>query len=276
MTFTTTILLFLLNLSVIGYVAHRSRVAIRGLWARGENLQDQIQSAKMTWNASNNQIYSDLASHIHGKPIRFRSQHGEDVYLWNYFDRKCNGLCVEVGAFDGKSCSNTFAFETLGWKCTLVEPDPEMANRCRENRPQSRVVQAAAGDRHATGTITFNQVRTDADWAGMMSFTEADPTHLAKCRRLGAEIEEITVPHMCLNDILRDVEEPIDFITIDVEGHEMEVLDGFDLDRFQPRVIVTECTYDRKEDRVGKYLESRGYNRGVTIGCNTFFSRESA
>ena len=274
MTMTAILIVGLLNLVCVGFVAFRSRKAVRGLWIRSENLQQQIQAQGVARNADHCQVYSDLASYIHDKPIRFQSQHGEDVYLWNYFGRKCGGVCVEVGAFDGKSCSNTFAFETLDWKCILVEPDPEMAARCRANRPNSCVVQAAVGDRDASGTITFNEVRADADWVGMMSFTEANPTHLEKCRRLGARIQEISVPYRSLNDILADIEGPIDFITIDVEGHELDVLDGFDLERYRPTVIVTECTYDRDEDTVGQYLESRGYQRTVTIGCNSFFVRQ--
>jgi len=274
MTMTTILIVGLLNLVCVGFVAYRSRNAIRGLWLRSENLQEQIQAANIARNVAHCQVYSDFASHVHEKPICFQSQHGEDVYLWNYFERKCDGVCVEVGAFDGKSCSNTFAFEMLGWKCVLVEPDPDMADRCSENRPNSRIVQAAAGGRNASGTITFHKVKADADWAGMMSFTEADPTHLEKCRRLGAFIQEISVPHRSLNDILAELGGPIDFVSIDVEGHEMDVLDGFDLERFRPTVIVTECTYDRATDTVGQYLESQGYQRTVTIGCNSFFVRQ--
>ncbi len=270
---TATVAMFVVSLVCILLVAFRTRRAIRGLWSRLENLQQQLRAARIAQNEASNQVYSDLASHIHNKTISFQSQHGEDVFLWNYFERKSDGTCVEVGAFDGKSCSNTYAFEALGWKCILVEPDPEMADRCRMNRPESDVVQAAVGGRDASGTITFNKVRSDADWSGMMSFTEADPVHLEKCKRLNASIESVTVPHRSLNEILKDVTGPIDFMTIDVEGHEMEVLDGLDLERFRPTVLVTECTYDRERDLVGQYLAARNYERVTTVGCNHFFTR---
>jgi FkbM family methyltransferase len=268
--------LFVLNILLTGAVLYRSRTAIRGLWLRVENLQEQIQAGRIQLNSSMNALQSDFASQFHGKRISFESQHGEDVFLWKFFDRKTVGQCVEIGAFDGKACSNTYAFEMLGWKCILVEPDPEIVQRCRENRPGSKVIQAAIGPGSASGSIVFHKVRSEASWAGMMSFTEADSTHVAKCRKMGAKIEEISVPYRSLNDVLADVEGPIDFVTIDVEGYELEVLDGFDLQRFRPTVIVTECTYDREDDLIGGYLTSRGYRRETTIGCNHFFVRMAA
>ena len=253
----------------------RSRRAVRSLWARVENLQEQIQAMRIQSNAQMNGIYSEFASQLHGKSVLFHSQHGEDVFLWKFFERKTEGLCIEVGAFDGKQCSNTFAFEMLGWQSILIEPDPEMAQRCRENRPGSRVVQAAIGPASAAGTIAFQKVRTAADWSGMMSFTDGNPDHLEKCRRMGATIEEVAVPYRSLNDVLAGSESPIDFVSIDVEGHELDVLDGFDLEKFRPGVIMTECTYDRDNDLVGEYLKARRYRRLTTIGCNHVFVRSS-
>ena len=263
------------HLLLLVFVAARFRKSLRSLWTRIENLQEQIQGTRIQINTSNNALQGELASQFHGKPVIFESQHGEDVFLWKLFNRKSKGLCVEVGAFDGKSCSNTFAFESLGWDCILVEPDPEMAQRCRENRPASQVIQAAIGPAGANGSVTFHKVRSEAAWSGMMSFTEGNPDHLEKCRRMGAKIEEVTVPYRSLNDVLAGVESPIDFISIDVEGHELEVLDGFDLEKFRPTVIMTECTYDRDKDLVGEYLVARGYRRETTIGCNHVFVRST-
>lgn len=257
----------------LGVVALRSRGAIRSLWTRIEQLQLQIQAERIATNRARNELYSEIASIIHNKPIRFQSQHGEDIYLWNHFGRKTRGVCVEVGAFDGISCSNSYAFESMGWNCILVEPDPEMAKQCHENRPNSEVVQAAAGNSSADGMLSFNVVRTDADWAGMMSFTHANSKHLAKCRQMGAQIRTIEVPHRSLNEILCTLNDPIDFITIDVEGHELEVLDGFDLERYRPEIVVTENNYDRDEDKIGSYLRDRGYLRLDSIGCNDIFAR---
>jgi FkbM family methyltransferase len=261
------------NFLFVVFVAARFRKSLRSLWIRIENLQEQIQGTRIQINTNNNALQGELASQFHGKPVIFQSQHGEDVFLWKFFHRKPTGLCVEVGAFDGKSCSNTYAFESLGWDCILVEPDPEMAQRCRENRPASQVIQAAIGPTGAEGNITFHKVRSEAAWSGMMSFTDANPDHLEKCRRMGARIEELSVRYRSLNEILAGTESPIDFISIDVEGHELEVLDGFDLEKFRPTVIMTECTYDRENDLVGEYLVARGYRRETTIGCNHVFVR---
>jgi len=274
--FTEIIVLFLcVNVLLTVFLAVRFRKSVRSVWARIENLQGQIQASRIQSNTAMNAVYSELASQFHQKPVLFQSQHGEDVVLWKFFNRKTTGLCVEVGAFDGKQCSNTYAFEMLGWNCLLVEPDPEMAQRCHQNRPRSQVIQAAIGPASASGSVSFHKVRTDADWSGMMSFTDGNADHLEKCRRMGAKIEQISVPYRSLNSVLGESDQVVDFISIDVEGHELDVLDGLDLDRFRPTVIMTENTYDRENDQVGNYLTCRGYKLHSTIGCNQLFVRSA-
>ncbi len=254
-------------------VGIRSRAAIRSLWQRCENLQTQIQGTRIAMQQGLNHAFATIASQHHQRKIDFTSQHGEDIFLWEYFGRKDKGICVEVGAFDGKTCSNTFAFESLGWNCILIEPDPDMVEMARQNRPHSTVIQAAVGGAKVSGTIEFSQVRTKDDWAGMLSFTKADPLHLAKCEALGATITKVHVPTLPLSKILENVAAPIDFISIDVEGLELEVLDGLDFHRFAPKLILAELTYDRNEDRVGKYLADKGYRRIAELGCNGIYER---
>lgn len=266
--------LLVCSFGVIAFVGVRARRAVRGLWTRFGELEGQLQDTRNSWQADYRRIYSDFASYVHGVNVRFESQSGEDIYLWNHFGRKRNGVCVEVGAFDGKTCSNTYAFEMLGWQCFLIEPDPEMAERCRQNRPKSTVIQAAAGNREACGTIDFHRVRSKADWSGMMSFVAPDATHLDKCQGLGAEISTVQVPHASLDAILtQQIHPPIDFVTIDVEGYELQVLDGFDLEYFRPAIIVAENTYDRDSGQITSYLAAKGYRLQATVGCNSVFVR---
>src|SRR5438477_10753923 len=90
----------------------------------------------------------------------FKAQNGEDIILIQDFADKKSGFCVEVGAYDGVDISNTFVFEKLGWKCLLVEADPEMAEVCRHNRPAATVVNCAVVSPGSPSTIRF-QVSED-------------------------------------------------------------------------------------------------------------------
>ena len=68
----------------------------------------------------------------------------------------------------------------------------------------------------------------------------------------------------------------IDFVTIDVEGGELDVLKGFDLVRFAPKVVVLENNTGHSDYPVSRYMESQGYHRFHMIGCNEFYCRNQS
>jgi hypothetical protein len=65
----------------------------------------------------------------------------------------------------------------------------------------------------------------------------------------------------------------IDFVSIDVEGHEEEVLNGFDLKRYQPRFILIEDNSGRTDLRISKFLSKNGYKLWRRTGCNDWYAR---
>ena len=85
-------------------------------------------------------------------PMGFYSQTGEDALLSHIFRDQSNGVCLEIGALDGVKDSTTLHFEKNGWRCVLVEANPELAEQARANR-RGPVFSCAAGD-HA-GTVDF-------------------------------------------------------------------------------------------------------------------------
>lgn len=104
--------------------------------------------------------------------------------------------------------------------------------------------------------------------------------HLLGMTRIGKSalspwggVERITVPCLTLDDILKDCEKSIDFISIDVEGAELEVLLGFDIEKFQPRVLVIEHHADEKDSAVKSLLAAYGYVDKLRVGSNTFYTR---
>ena len=61
----------------------------------------------------------------------FYGQFLEDKYLSKFFDKEYKGTCVDVGAYDGISGSNSYFFEKNGWDCLCIEPVPESFNKCK-------------------------------------------------------------------------------------------------------------------------------------------------
>lgn len=216
----------------------------------------------------------------------FKAQFGEDRVLWELFRHGRSGYFVEVGAYDGVTLSNTYFLEQMGWRGVLVEAMRPMCERAAAARPRSRVVHAAVGKRGSSGLTKF----TVAENVPVLSFMQADADHVERCKREGARLVEIEVPLLTLDDILRNEREGtadgagpwqskrgwvIDVVSIDVEGGELDVLDGFSLERFKPRVLIMEN--DRPAGAaIEPYLTERGYRKAHRQTINDFYIREDA
>jgi FkbM family methyltransferase len=207
-----------------------------------------------------------------GRPARFapefRSQYGEDAFLWELFEGRLDGYFIEVGAYDGLTLSVSAVFEAVGWKGLLVEPMPGPFERCRRQRPASRVVQAALSRRGSVGMTDF-AVATGGDHADMRSgiaipgqATAPDAASLTR------------VPVSTMDEVLAGAPpEGIDFVVLDVEGHEADLLDGFDLRRFRPRVLVIEDV-EMGGGPLPAILGAAAYAQAGWIGINRVFVRE--
>jgi FkbM family methyltransferase len=205
------------------------------------------------------------------KPRRrpeFRSQHGEDCALWEVLDRQTRGFYIEAGAFDGKAFSVTNAFDAMGWSGLLVEGIPQRAQECKTNRPDARVVHAALGA-EAGGTVKFH-VTGDA-WGGMLSYVDPNSDHGRQAAASGTAITQVDVPRTSLNELLKDHNGPIDVAVIDVEGGEVEVLKGFDLKRFKPRVMLLEDNNVRERTPLMNYMATQDYHLLGYIEMNRIY-----
>jgi len=216
----------------------------------------------------------------------YKAQFGEDRILWQVFRRRPQGYFIEVGAFDGVTLSNTYFLEQMGWSGVLLEPIPALAQKADQARSRSRTICAAASKKGSKGTATF----TVAQNVPVLSFLKADQAHVERCKREGAQLIEIDVTLTTVDDVLqhdRDHAPPgqgpwqedtgwsIDVVSIDTEGSELDVLDGFDLDQYKPKVLVMEN--DRTSgDEIEPYLTQRGYRKFHRQKINDFYARVDA
>lgn len=204
--------------------------------------------------------------------IHFTSQTGEDRALLAYFGGKRDGVYVEVGAYDGVEMSNSYAFEQMGWSGVLVEADPDLAERCRQNRPKSQIVNSAAVPPGSPAQVTF-QVASENRGLSSLELDGASRS-LLKSWTGRVAIREITVPAKTLNEILGDAGiQKIDFMTIDVEGHEWSVLRGLDLRRWKPRVLILERNQSMPDRRIFEHLQRSGYRYTGRTGVNDWYER---
>lgn len=149
------------------------------------------------------------------------------------------GYACDVGANDGRLYSNSLHFETRGWIVLCVEPIPDLEEAGRSCRKLWRTVACGANDEEARQFAMCNGHSTWASRSTLM--TDGNIPY-------GIEdgVEQIIdVPVRRLDRVLEEAGFPrLDYLTIDVEGTEPEVLAGFTADRWRPTIIVAESIYD--------------------------------
>ena len=181
----------------------------------------------------------------------YKSQIGQDKWVESILGKKRDGFFIELGASDGVGYSNTFYFEkTLGWKGIAIEPNPSFHDALKRNR-DCNVCHFCVSDKdddvldfavcgHASGAVVT---------AGPFTNNK----------------DVIKVPTKTMQTIFKMYSAPstIDYLSLDVEGHEYEILKNFPFDEYVLRCI----TVEHNEPHVGSemrvkirsLLESKGY-----------------
>lgn len=162
------------------------------------------------------------------------SQRFEDFYLLACFPDQAEGFYIDIGAGHPVFDNVSFAFYLRGWSGIAVEPNPALAALARAVRPRDQVVEALVSD--ARGEADFYLVD---DYHGLSTM---DPAH---AQRALDRFEKPSTPMRrkvtTLRDLCRDLDGPIDFLKIDVEGAEAAVIAGGDWAHVRPKVIVVEA-----------------------------------
>lgn len=210
---------------------------------------------------------------------RYFSQNGEDYLLWNLFGYKESGFYVDVGAFDGVHLSNSFSFEQQGWSGICIEPHPTYFQLCRQSRPGVICLNVACVASDDVDTTEF-YVEELGLLSGIQGDREEDVRTRYKWRGLKFKgFKRITVPASTLSAILTKHVPPetdIDFISIDVEGTEMEVLQGINLSQFRPRVIVIEANSEQARNSINEHMvQLNGYVEARRLIENIFYTRDA-
>jgi FkbM family methyltransferase len=196
----------------------------------------------------------------------FKAQFGEDKLLFKHFAEKRDGFYVEVGALDGVYVSNTFFFEQIGWHGLLIEPIPEAAKKCGQARPCSEVICCAAVAPDSPVEIEFEVVE---GWEAL----SAPSLNRERLHEYQPRVRKITVQAKTLDRILQEANvSQIDFLTIDVEGHEWEVLQGFTISHWRPEIVIIERWAALPDQKIMQYMHENNYiYKRTTGGLNDWF-----
>ena len=203
----------------------------------------------------------------------YYSQFGEDKFLYNIFEKKSEGLCVEVGAHNGIDDSPSLFFETIGWQCLLVEPNPHLCKMIRQKR-RSRLFECAASDKNGTSILHIVEGGDRSDGLSTIAMNEEN---LVRIKQHKFTTSPVTVNTMTLDRVLTEakINKKIDFISIDVEGHEYEVLKGFSIEKWRPEIMLVENNSNKKDYPVRIYLKKYGYIKFARTGVNDWYAHQT-
>lgn len=168
----------------------------------------------------------------------YYSQAGQDEWVLKMLDGKTNGVFVDVGAYDGVESSNTLALEQLGWTGICIEGNPDVYKSLIQNR-KCACINAAATDYN--GVCNFGQDRIGGD--------------------------RVVEAGMLDNLIRNNWFTKIDYLSMDIEGHELAVLNVFPFEKWPIKLITIEhnlyCDGPEKKDALFALLTANGFTRAV-------------
>ncbi len=166
----------------------------------------------------------------------------------NEIFQKENGFYIELGANDGITYSNTAFFEyEKNWKGILIEPSLIKYQECLKNRPNNIVLNYAC----VSNDYDKEFISGDFNSGSMMSSINGV--------RLG-DRNLVDVKATTLEKILDEhhKDKSIDFLSLDTEGYELNILKGLNLSKYRPRYMLIEV-YNWDYDNIVKYLEESNY-----------------
>ena len=199
----------------------------------------------------------------------YYSQHGEDFLVDKIFKGKTDGYYVEIGCLDGVEFSNTYYFEKKGWTGACLEAHSDFIATLKKNRPTASIVHCAVGEADKE-SVTFY-----ANKIGSLSTLDKSEEERWKTdfKEYFHGFEEQKIPMKTLTTIFKELKVgAIDFVSLDIEGYEVQALTGLDFDTFKPTIFIVEYKNEAHQNGVNTILFKNGYSYLARIGCNLFYS----
>lgn len=199
----------------------------------------------------------DLALNSFGENLRSYSQIYQDVMALLLLGGKRNGFFVEFGATNGVKLSNTYLLEKdFGWSGILAEPAKVWHEELKKNR--NVIVDHRCVWKKSKEKLSFNTY-DDAELSTISEFSGSD-YHKRK------SANSYMVETISLNDLLNESNAPkvIDYMSVDTEGSEYDILQALDFNTYEFKVITCEHNKNPDREKIYELLSNNGYERVVT------------
>jgi len=168
------------------------------------------------------------------------------VKLNKLFNKK-GGFFIELGANDGLFQSNTaFLEKDMEWSGILIEPSLKGYEQCKKNRPNSLCFNYAC----VSNDYKDDYVKGDFEDNNPMGSINGNRTRTLNLVKVRAITLEKILDKYCHTNI--------DFLSLDTEGYELEILKGLNLDKYRPKFMLIEI-YNKDKNDIIKYLHLQNY-----------------
>ncbi|MDC6451847.1 FkbM family methyltransferase [Alphaproteobacteria bacterium] len=234
-------------------------------------LQNKVQNNQMLpyfWNLSQSiDSYSELLLKFYNYLITNRklskSQLYQDLFVLFILDNKTKGTFLEFGATDGLEYSNSFLLENdFNWKGVLAEPSPQWHENLKTNRPKATIIEECIYYETGksldffvsdVGVLSTLEKHKQSDISSMPANTNARNkngyNHIVK----SISLNDVFVKHFNSS--------PIDYMSVDTEGSELEILENFDFQKFAPKIVTVEHNFTDAQKKLDELFIKNNYLR---------------
>jgi FkbM family methyltransferase len=202
---------------------------------------------------------------------RFFSQFGEDAALPFFVGKQKSGFFVDVGCFHPRKYSNTYLLYRRGWRGINVDLDEIKIDAFKLDRSEDWNVCAAVSD--TARTVECHSLGT---WALFSSLEKAEAEKEARARNLQVKVRSVqtrTLDNIIFESPFREM--PINLLSIDTEGHDLNVLKSISFEKYKPGIILLETHAADVEElqraEFHQFLSDRGYRLVNWIGLTVVY-----
>lgn len=182
-----------------------------------------------------------------------KSQLSQDIFVLIQLDFQRDGYFVEFGATNGVDLSNTWLLEKkFGWKGILAEPSKNWhadLSRNRSSNIEKKAVWIRSNEKLTFLESSVPELSTIADFRKIDGHSRKGKTY---------KVETIS-----LENLLSKFDAPkvIDYLSIDTEGSELDILTNFDFEKYKFRIITVEHNFTSNRKKIKHLLVSKGYKK---------------
>ncbi len=206
-----------------------------------------------------------------GMSRRSYSQEGEDLILDRVFDQDTSGFYIDIGAHHPVRFSNTYLFYKRHWRGVCIDPSHDAIVQFKKIRPNDIALELGVSDQESELTYYMFDEPALNTFSETLAYQREQQTSY---KRIGTRVVAVRPLNKILDEVLLPGTE-IDFMTIDVEGLDYQVLESNDWSKYRPRIVLAEALDDGSGERIRAFMIHNNY-KVIARTFNTEFYQDCA